>query len=121
MKKENSNEEMYISFYLKYHRIHVFVDVLRNLGSPERICFMLSEDKDKIAIAPYDKRDLRAVEVPDEIYNGTRELTVSNYEICKAFARVKRAKKERSYRAPGEMDTEHNIAIFDLKKAEIIE
>ncbi|MCI6594004.1 MAG: hypothetical protein MSJ87_01955 [Firmicutes bacterium] len=44
-----------ISFYLKASRIHIFIDALRGLGSPSRICFMIDELGKILLITPYRK------------------------------------------------------------------
>ena len=68
--------ETYISFYLKANRIHVFVDALREIGSPKRICFMISDDGKTLLVVPYQKRDFVSHKVPSEVYKGVGGMEV---------------------------------------------
>lgn len=47
----------YISFYLNANRVHVFIEALRGIGSPKRICFMIDKDGRNLLLVPYGKRD----------------------------------------------------------------
>ena len=70
--------ETHISFYLKANRIRIFVDALRGIGSPSRICFMIEESGETLLVAPYGKRDFRSHAVPPEVYGGTGGMEVSS-------------------------------------------
>ena len=52
--------DVYISFYLKANRIHIFMDTLRSIGSPQRICFMIEENGRTLLIAPYAQKDFKS-------------------------------------------------------------
>lgn len=110
-----------ISFYLKHDRIHVFVDALRRIGSPHRICFMMSDDGNRLMVSPYTKRDLKSHIVPAETYQGDGGLEISSYKLCHLIAGMQNWDNERSYRIPGTVYEDRQVAVFDLKKAEIIE
>ena len=109
-----------ISFYLKLYRIHVFVDSLRGIGSPKRICFMLSEDGNILLITPYLKRDLKSHNVPDKAYSGEGGLEISSYKLCGIIANRHGWDPGQSYRVPGVVYQDKKIAAFDLTKAEPI-
>ena len=113
-------QETYISFYLKENRIHLFVDSLRELGSPSRICFMLEKSGKKLMVAPYEKRDFKSHAVPPDVYNGTNSMEVSSMKLCRIIADLHHWDLSRSYRIPGEIHAECKVAIFHLTKAEII-
>lgn len=113
--------ETNISFYLKANRIHIFVDALRRLGSPARICFMIEENGETLLIAPYEKRDFKSHGVPKEVYSGTGAMEVSSMKLCRIIAGLHDWDTNRSYRVPGKVYSEKNVAIFNLKEAELID
>lgn len=113
--------DSYISFYLKANRVHVFIDVLRGLGSPSRICLMIEENGRTLLIAPYEKRDFKSHAVPPEAYKGAGGIEVSSMRLCQIIARLHHWDAERSYRVPGTIYPEKEVAIFRLTGAEIIE
>lgn len=112
--------ETYISFYLKANRIHIFVDSLREMGSPSRICFMLEKSGEKLMIVPYEKRDFKSHGVSPDVYNGTGKMEVSSKKLCRIIAEFHRWDLSCSYRVPGRIHAEQKAAIFSLIKAEII-
>ena len=110
-----------LSFYLKANRIHIFVDALRKIGSPRRICFMIEESGQTLLLAPYEKRDFKSHAVPAEVYKGTGCMEVSSKKLCQIIAQLHHWNAEHSYRVPGNINTEHQVLIFELTKAEVIE
>ena len=113
-------QETYISFYLKANRIHIFVDALRGLGSPSRICFMIEENGETLLVAPYEKRDFKSHSVPSEVYHGTGCMEVSSMKLCHIIASLHHWDLNRSYRVPGRIREEQKVAIFHLRSAEVI-
>lgn len=71
----------YISFYLKAYRIHIFVDALRAIGSPKRICFLIDNGMKHLAVIPYSTRDFKSHGVPDDVYNGSTGLEISSFSL----------------------------------------
>lgn len=114
-------QETYISFYLKANRIHVFVDSLRGLGSPSRICFMIDENGKTLMIAPYEKRDFKSHGVPPDVYSGAGGMEVSSMKLCRIIAGLHHWDLSRSYRVPGKIHEEQKVAIFSLSAAEVID
>lgn len=113
--------DTYISFYLKAYRIHVFVDLLRGIGCPQRICLMISDDGKKLAIIPYPKKDFRSHGVPAKVYNGNGGMDISSYKLCHLIADLHHWDNSRSYRIPGTIYPGKNAAVFDLTKASFID
>lgn len=113
--------ETNISFYLRANRIHIFVDALRGIGEPSRICFMISKNGESLLITPYDKRDFKSHGVPQEVYSGTGSMEISSIKLCRIIADLHGWQLYQSYRVPGKVYESKRIAIFDLDKAEIIE
>ncbi|MBQ6481232.1 MAG: hypothetical protein IJI45_08955, partial [Anaerolineaceae bacterium] len=74
------NQETYpfISSYIGF----MFCRFAPCIGSPKRICFMLSEDGNILLITPYLKRDLKSHNVPDKAYSGEGSLEISSYKLC---------------------------------------
>ena len=113
--------ETNISFYLRANRIHIFVDALRGIGEPSRICFMIFENGESLLIAPYDKRDFKSHNVPKEVYTGTGVMEICSIKLCRIIASLHDWKLYQSYRVPGKVYESKKVAIFDLDKAEIID
>ena len=113
--------ETHLSFYLKANRIHVFVNSLRHMGSPSRICFMISDDGHNLLITPYSKRDFKSHAVPQRVYKGDGSFEVSSYKLCRLIAGMQNWDLERSYRIPGNVLPEKKVAVFNLREAEPIE
>lgn len=112
-----------ISFYLKAYRIHVYIDTLRALGSPSRICFMLDNEVSNMAIVSYNKRDFRSHKVSGDVYSGNHSLEISSFPLCKLVAARHKWDINRSYRIIGKVETIENgqkAVVFNLEKAEII-
>lgn len=79
--------DVYISFYLKANRIHIFMDTLRSIGSPKRICFMIEENGRTLLIAPYAQKDFKSHEVPDPVLvehfcGCTQFRSISQSQAC---------------------------------------
>ena len=86
----------YISFYLKAYRIHIFVDALRAIGSPKRICFF---------------------------YNGSTGLEISSFPLCQLLSTKYKWNANQSYRISGKVSNYsmgQKVVVFDLESAEII-
>ena len=113
--------ETYISFYLRSNRMHLFVDSLRNMGSPSRICFMVEESGDTLLVSPYGKRDFKSHSVPPEVYKGTGGMEVNSFKLCRIIADLHHWDLSRSYRVPGKVYPEQKVAIFNLSEAEVID
>ena len=110
----------HVSFYLKANRIHIFVEALRGIGSPRRICFMLSQDGQSLALLPYNRRDFRSHEVPHDIYGGIQPLEISSYRLCSILADTHSWNKNCSYRVPGRIVRKQHLALFNLSDAKTI-
>jgi len=113
--------ETNISFYLRANRIHVFVDALRGIGSPKRICFLISENGKSLIMVPYGKRDFVSHKVPDDVYNGLGSMEICSKKLCMLMARLHHWNPEYSYRVQGEIKEDKRIVVLDLSSAEIIE
>ena len=109
--------ETYISFYLKANRIRVFIEALRRLGRPNRICFLLDDDLRNIIVAPYAKKDLKSHKVPLSSYSQPQGVEVCSKKLCRIIAQAKNWDVNHSYCAPGKVLLSQNIAIFDLDAA----
>ena len=113
--------ETNISFYLRANRIHIFVNALRGIGEPSRICFMISEHGERLLITPHDKRDFKSHGVPQEVYTGKGEMEISSMKLCRIIAELHGWDLSQSCRVPGKVYESQKIAVFDLDKAEAIE
>lgn len=110
-----------ISFYLKYNRIHVYVEVLRSIGRPGNVCFMIADNGKSLVLAPYPKRDLKSHRVPSAVYDGGKSMDICSMRMCKLLADICHWNPECSYRIPGTIFPSQEIAVFYLLEAEEIE
>ena len=110
-----------LSFYLSVYRIHVFVDTLRSIGSPSFICFLVGNDGTNLAMAPYGKKDFHSHRISKKTYEGGKGLEISSLPLCSLLAERHNWDMSLSYRVPGTILKENNVALFDLSKAQIIE
>ncbi len=109
-----------ISFYLKSCRIHVFVESLRLIGSPKRICFLMNKEGTKLMLVPYAKRDFISHSVPEKVYHSFDTMEVCSQKLCTLVASLYHWDITRSYRVPGKVVSEKGIVVFDLTKAVLI-
>ena len=113
-------DNTFISFYLKEYKIRVFAEALRGLDSPKRICFMLDEDGNRLLMLPHAKKDFVSHAVPDSVYSGGGRMEVNSKKLCWILAGQHGWDKSRSYRVPGVIVAEKQVAAFDLTRAEQI-
>lgn len=112
--------ETNISFYLKSSRVHIYIDTLRDIGNPNRICFMLERNGKTILLTPYKKRDFKSHMVPSEVYKNKRCMEISSIKLCRLIANTHNWNLSYSYRVPCRINIKQKVAVFDLTKAEII-
>ena len=110
-----------ISFYLKYNRIHVYVEVLRGIGCPGNVCFMIAENGESLVLAPYPKRDFKSHRVPSAVYDEGKSMDICSLKMCKLLTDMCHWNPEYSYRIPGTIFPKQEIAVFYLLEAKEIE
>lgn len=110
---------IYLSFYLKACRIHIFTETLRLIGCPKRICFLISPDGQSLLMRAYEIRDLKSHKVPPKVYSGRRSFEISSCKLCGILADLHGWNRECSYRVPGIIRQEHRSICFSLAKAEM--
>lgn len=113
--------DLYISFYLRANRVRVFSDVLRAIGSPKRICFLIDKSGENLLIAPHDNRDFKSHKVPPQAVNGKYGVEICSIKLCRIIADLHGWDITSSYRVPGTAYPERNAAVFRLAEAEAIE
>ena len=113
--------ESYISFYLKSNRIHVFVKTLKGIGCPHRICFMISSDGRSLLLVPYEKRDFKSHYISPRVYQGDMDCDIHSYKLCRILAGQHHWDLNRSYRVPGRVYPEKQIAVFELASAKVLD
>ncbi|MBE5851284.1 MAG: hypothetical protein E7298_14345 [Lachnospiraceae bacterium] len=112
--------DTYISFYLRNYRIHLFMDILRGIGSPRFIQFLVDPDGRTLAIAPTEKKGFKSHRIPPVAYTGKRSVEINSMGLCKLIAAQYGWDTNCSYRVPGIVSTEQKAAIFELGKASVI-
>lgn len=110
----------HISFYFNQYRVHVFMDVLRGMGCPSRICFMIDFSGNRLLITPYSKRDFKSHCVPKKVYTNSDGLEINSMKLCKIISQLHKLDEEESYRFPGIVDVTEHAAMFDLTKPQLI-
>ena len=119
-KRKSKMNETYISFYLRYNRIHVFTNALREIGEPSRICFMIGENGHSLLMVPYKKRDFRSHYVPRDVYSGCDSMEINSMKLCRIIAFIHNWDVRKSYRVPGRICPDEQVVIFNLDGAAII-
>lgn len=112
--------ETSISFYLKLNRIHIFVEALRRIGSPQYICFLVEENGKSMVMKPYPKKDFISLAVPRDVYNSVDSMEVSSIRLCTLLSQINSWNPEKSYRVPGKIYSDQKMILFDFSKAEKI-
>lgn len=110
--------ETHLSFYLRNNRIHVFVEALRGIGSPQFICFLMGDNGTSLVLAPYDKKDFHSHRVPQSVYRGKNSLELTSIRLCKMLAANFQWNANMSYRVPGTIIERQKIVVFDLTNAQ---
>lgn len=110
--------DIHISFYLRVGRIHIFTETLRLIGSPGRICFLISADGQSLLMRAYEIRDLKSHRVPREVYEGRRSFEISSSKLCGILADLHGWNPECSYRVPGAVTGSRQSIRFSLTGAE---
>ena len=111
---------VYLSFYLKANRIHIFAETLRGIGRPGRIRFLLSKDGRTLLMQAHAQRDFTSHMVPREVYDGKRQLEISSHKLCKILTELHGWDTACSYRVPGRIAMDARSVLFFLDKAEAI-
>lgn len=112
--------EVFLSFYLKANRIHVFTDALRGIGSPANICFLLDEKGNTLILQPYPRKDFHSHRVPMDVYRGKKRMEVSSWKLCAMIADIRQWNRKISYRVPGTAMQRQQICVFYLDQAKPI-
>ena len=111
--------DTYISFYLRVGRIYIFIDAMRQIGCPTRICFMVDDRGEHLIVRPYEKRDLKSHYVSPENYHTDKpNVRISSIRLCNALATIRGWDRNYSYRVTGKVYPNDKIVVFDLKQAE---
>ena len=109
--------DIYISFYLRNNRIHIFVDALRGISSPKYVCFMLADDGNTLILAPYKKKDFHSHRVPQDVYHGIRSFELASMRLCQILTAEFGWDSSKSYRIPGRLVQDKKVVVFDLRSA----
>ena len=113
-------DRTYLSFYIYANRIHIFIEALRGIGSPKRICFMIDQNGKRLLMLPQAKKDFVSHGVPQKVYSGADSMEICSKKLCRILAGQHDWDTSRSYRVPGVIIAERQLAAFDLTKAEVI-
>ncbi len=110
----------FISVYLRYNRIHVYVDSLRGIGSPSRVCFLFNPEKNRLLMVPYEKLDFKSHRVPAVSYKGKGGVEIFSIRLCRALADINDWDLRYSYRIPGKIYPDQRVVAYSLREAQRI-
>jgi len=112
--------ETYISFYLSTGRVHIRSEALRQIGEPQFVRFLLSNDGRSMIMEPYHKKVFVSMRVPAGVYGKgekRRKMEPRCMPLCRLLADHLGWGEGASYRIPGRVLPQQGIAKFDLTKA----
>ena len=109
----------YISFYFRNNTIHIFQSTIKSLGNPEYVRFRLSDDRRKMVMEPYDKKEITSFKTKKNSDNFPR-MQVRGKRFCTLMIREMGWNPELSYRIPGKLFERQNIVLFNLEGAKEI-
>ncbi|MBQ6481655.1 MAG: hypothetical protein IJI45_11100 [Anaerolineaceae bacterium] len=117
------SEQSYISFYLRSNVIRVFVSAIRKIRQPRFIRFMLNTETMQLVMIPADRKDFQSFRVPKGVLNpGTKRqnMAIHSQQFCHLLSERLGWNENYSYRVPGTVFAEQNLARYDLSKATVI-
>ena len=111
---------VYLSFYLRTSRIHIFTEALRLIGCPKRICLLISADGRSLLMRAHETRDLKSHRISQNVYNGRGSYEISSWKLCRILAYLHSWDLEWSYRVPGVILRDQRSVRFSLAQAEAV-
>ncbi len=116
-------EQSYISFYLRSNVIRVFVSSIRKIGEPRFIRFMINTETMQLVMIPADRKDFQSFRVPNGVLNPgakRQKMAIHSQKFCQLLSKRLGWDENYSYRVPGTVFAEQNLARYDLSKATVI-
>ncbi len=118
------SEPAYLSFYLGSDTIYIFCSVLKRMGRPTYVRFLIDADTMRLAMQPFHKKEFTSFRVPKALYVDRPGKHVSFRIHSRAFCQLVAVKMgwnaDRSYRIPGTVYSKCSTACFDLTGAKEI-
>lgn len=108
-----------ISFYFRNNTIHIFQDSIKSLGSPEFIRFRLSDDRRRMIMEPYDRKELTSFKTKLRT-ESNHSMQLRGKRFCRVMLREMGWDSCKSYRIPGRLYTRQNLVLYNLEHAEEI-
>lgn len=71
-------------------------------------------------MVPYNKRDFVSHSIPKSVYTGGEGMEISSLKLCRIIASIHDLDLNKSFRFPGVVDVDMQVAVFDLTKAQEI-
>jgi len=115
-------EKTHISFYLDCSTLRVFINAVRRIGSPTYVRFLLNPDDFRMAMEAYDKKELTSFKVPQKLFSDSKgtSMRIHSKRLCSLLAMRMGWNVTKSYRIPGDIFLKHQMVIFDLSKAVVL-
>ena len=118
------SSQTFLSFYLRSITIRVFNAAVRSIGQPRFIRFMLNTETMQMVMLPAYKKDFQSFRVPKGLYSshvGNQAMMVHSQKFCHILAEQLGWNENHSYRVPGTVFEDQQIARFDLSRANMIQ
>lgn len=122
-KKQNSQNDTNISFYLPHNTVRVFKKALLGIGAPQYIRFMINPDDMKMIMQAFDRKTFISFKISQKMRtagNG-ESLVFRSKGFSTLIANKMGWDKTHSYRIPGKVYPTQHLVQFDLSQAEVIE
>lgn len=121
--KGNKNKaRLEISLYGKTNSIHVGKDVIRVLGVPEYLCFMINQAMDSIVIRSGSYDEFLAFKVPDNIcFLKNKQMRVASQAFVNGLMLMNDLDPSHTYQIEGSYSEEKNVVVFYLKDSQLFE
>lgn len=115
------SEPAYLSFYLGSDTIYIFCGVLKKMGRPAYVRFLIDANAMRLAMQPYHRMEFTSFRVPKALYDDQPGKNVSFRIRSRAFCQLIAVKMgldaNKSYRIPGEIYPKCSTACFNLMDA----
>jgi len=114
------SDVLYISMSCSKGAIRLFKEIIRSLKTPPYVKFYINRESCCLAIGADFTKSQKTHKIPKNLYTDNGKMVIYSKKFCNIIYDEMKWDKRLTYRVPGKMMCDNNLAFFDLKKAEII-
>lgn len=114
------SDTLYISVRYTEGAIRLFRETVRSLQTPPYVKFYINSEHCYLGIGPDFTKSQKSHKTPKNLYVDNGKMVVYSKRFCNILYNEMKWDKQLTYRVPGKMTNDNNLAFFDLKKAEIL-